>query len=297
MKKILVLGGVSHDTVVYLKNFFEPKPQTVFSSKMLEMVGSTGSGKSACLARLGFSTTFHFMKGTDAYGQAIEDYLASHGVICITDPDPKGSERHVNIMDKDGRRISIYIAYSTFEPELDAKRLEMEVQKCDYLVMNIINYTRKMIPAAKKAGKDIWCDIHDYDGKNEYFKDYVKAADYMFMSSDNMADKYEEFMNQMIEDGKKLVVCTHGKKGASAMGQDRKLIHQPIIDKYSFVDSNGAGDNFFSGFLFGYDRGYDLPGCMRFGAIAGGLCVSSKEIIHPEISEHLMLREYNGLFG
>ncbi len=295
MKKVLVLGGVSYDTIVYLKNFFEPKPQTVFSSKMAEMVGSTGAGKSACLAKIGFSTTFHFMKGTDAYGQKIEDYLKSHGVLCISDPDPKGSERHVNIMDAEGRRISIFISYSTFEPEFNAKRLEAEIETCDYLVMNIINYTRKMIPFAKASGKEIWCDIHDYNGKNEYFRDYVNEADYLFMSSDSM-ENYQDFMYKMIAEGKKLVVCTHGKKGACAMGQDKKMVEQPILSKYPFVDSNGAGDSFFSGFLFGYSRGYDLVGCMRFGAIAGGLCISSSEIVHPHISEQTMLKEYQELF-
>ena len=76
----------------------------------------------------------------------------------------------------------------------------------DYVVLNIMNYCRYLIPIAKKYNKEIWCDIHDYDGKNEYYNDFIEGADYIFMSSEYGID-YKELMRKFIGMGKKLVVC------------------------------------------------------------------------------------------
>ena len=215
-KKALVIGGVTYDTMIYMDKFPEPKPQTFFSNGFNQTVGGTGAGKSMALRRLGFQTTLHALIGNDAPGRKVRDYLRKEKVQFNYEVDPKGTEMHTNLMNSEGSRISIYMNYASFGPHVHLNRISGYIDKSDYILLNIINYARLAIPLIKKAGKEIWCDIHDYDGKNEYHREFIDSADYLFMSSDDLPD-YKDFMEKMIISGKKAVICTHGAKGASAM--------------------------------------------------------------------------------
>jgi len=290
MKKLLVVGGASYDWVIYMGEF--PKVGTHYSKGFHETAGSTGVGKAMNFGKLGFDTTFHAMIGDDLYGEKIKECFKGENIDFIYDIDPKGTERHTNIIDDNGNRISIYVAYATFEPEVDYTRLEEKVKASDYLVLNIINYTRELIAVANKYNKAIWCDIHDYDGENEYHQGFIEAANYLFMSSESLPN-YKEFMERMIGEGKKLVICTHGKDGATALTEDGEWIEVPIIDDYEMVDSNGAGDSFFAGFLYGFSKGYSIEKSLRIGTIVAGLCITSYELAYEQLNEVLIEEEYS----
>lgn len=292
MSKILILGGVSRDKIIYLNDFKDLKPGTVFSRKSIETIGSTGSGKALSLSKLGMNTTLHAMIGDDNQGRCIIDVMKTQGVTFLYDIDSAGTEEHVNIMDERGDRISIYTKYASFEPNVDWSKIKKLMLSSDYLVLNIINYVKQAIPLAKHYKKEIWCDIHDYDGKNEYHQEFIDAADHLFVSSDCLED-YKSFMIKMMEQGKKTIVCTHGKDGVTAINQNSDFIDLPILDQYDRVDTNGAGDNFFAGFIYAYDKGCELKTCMEYGTIVAGLCIHSNEIAHPDLSVEYIESEYS----
>jgi sugar/nucleoside kinase (ribokinase family) len=58
------------------------------------------------------------------------------------------------------------------------------------------------------------------------------------------------------------------------------------------LDSNGAGDAFTAGFLYGYTRQAGLKECLRLGTVTAGLCVTSPELAHPDLSPELVEGEY-----
>jgi sugar/nucleoside kinase (ribokinase family) len=88
MKNVLVLGGVSYNTIIYLEQFPLPRPQTVFSQGFHETVGPTGAGKALNLARLGFDVTLHGMIGEDEYGRKIHASFQNENITFLTDIDP-----------------------------------------------------------------------------------------------------------------------------------------------------------------------------------------------------------------
>lgn len=296
MTKALVLGGVSVNTIIYLDKFPKPEPQTAFSKGYHETIGSTGAGKALNLKKLGMDVVLHALIGDDYYGQTIRTYLENAGVPFIYDIDPLGTQRHVNLMDDSGGRISIFFAYGTYEPGIDLSRIEKLIPDSDYVVLNVINYCRTLIPLIKKYRKPIWCDIHDYDGKNGYHHDFIAAADYLFLSSDALPD-YRTFMEAQIERGKKLVVCTHGTSGATALTAHRQWIETPIIPTYKRKDANGAGDSFFAGYLYGVSKGFPTDKCLRVSTIVAGLCVTSNELAYPQLNERLVAQEYRKHYG
>jgi len=291
---VLVIGGVSWDYQIHLDHLPQPHPQTVFSKRSHETVGSTGAGKALALHRLGLRTTLHALWGDDACGQSICSYFDAEGLPYLHDIDPLGTERHVNLLDDEGRRISIYMHSASFEPTINLQTLLPLLESCDVLVLNIINYARHLIDQARRLGKPIWCDIHDYDGFQMYHQDFIRAADVVFLSSDAMPD-YREYMQQLADEGKRIVVCTHGKRGATAL-VDGVWLQQPAL-RVPAVDSNGAGDNFFAGYLYGYLRGYPPHKCMQMATITAATCVGSPELIALDLSADRIERRWRELFG
>jgi acarbose 7IV-phosphotransferase len=162
--------------------------------------------------------------------------------------------------------------------------------------LNISNYCRNLIPLIKKHHKEIWCDIHDYSRNNAYHQDFIEAADYIFMSSDQMPD-YKNFFEELIQRGKKLAVCTHGADGSSALTSDRQWIETPIINSYQRVDTNGAGDAFFSGFLYAYTAGLSIRESLQMGTVVSGLCITSRELAFPDLTPELAKAEFKKHYG
>jgi sugar/nucleoside kinase (ribokinase family) len=103
-------------------------------------------------------------------------------------------------------------------------------------------------------------------------------------------------MQAMIAAGKQWVVCTHGKNGSTALSADGVWTEMPALP-VDLVDSNGAGDSFFAGLVFGQVKGDDLTTCLRWGTVAAGLCVQSLELVHPDLSEATLRAEYERWYG
>ena len=215
----------------------------------------------------------------------------------IYDINPRGTERHTNLMDAEGRRISIIQVQGTVDASvLDYGKIEPFLDQSDYVALSITSPYSSLIPLIKRHAKEIWCDLHDYDGVNPYHEPFVQGCDYLFLSSDLMPD-YRAFMERMIRDGKKLVVCTHGKKGSTALIDDGRWVDMPAIEQPSPVDTNGAGDAFFAGFLYGYAQGYDVEVALRYATIAGGLCTLSQELAFPHLSVGRIEADYLKHYG
>jgi sugar/nucleoside kinase (ribokinase family) len=145
MRKVFVIAGATVDKIICLDKLPEPVPGTVFSKDSYDTIGSTGCGKAISLRKLGFDTTFHAMIGADSSGDLIRKKMEGLGIRFLYDIDPKGTEEHVNLMDDHGGRISIFTRYATFEPELRTDKFDEYITESDYIVLNIINYSRRLI--------------------------------------------------------------------------------------------------------------------------------------------------------
>lgn len=105
---VLVVGGCSYNSMIYLDEFPQ-ETETHRANYFQETVGSTGAGKTLNLGRLGMNVTFHAMIGQDRYGELIKETFTAEPVMFVYDVDSNGTERHVNLMNGDGERISIFV--------------------------------------------------------------------------------------------------------------------------------------------------------------------------------------------
>lgn len=291
MEKVFIIGGTTFDHIVYLEELPGIIPKTIHEAPFQEGIGSTGAGKALNLTKIGVGTIFYSVIGDDVYGKLILQNLEENKVDFFYDIDPKGTERHINIMDENGQRISIFITQSSSRIDFDLLKIENALQQSDVYVLNIIGYCRNLIPLVQKYNKPVWTDLHDYDGINDYHNDFINAAQYIHFSSDNVED-YLSTMQHFITLGKKLVICTHGKKGATLLSKGGILIEQPALLQNKMVDANGAGDSFFSGFLYGWLKKEPLQKCMIFGAICAGMCINSAYLASELLNENSLLLAY-----
>lgn len=282
-KPILILGGASLDTIIHLPALPTPEPQTIWPRESYRALGSTGAGKSLNLAALGQTVVFHTLLGEDPEGQQIQVALGHPGIRLLTEQTDAPTEQHVNLMSADGKRISLFIQPPPEPEQVDWNQAQQALAECAVAVVNILGYTRSALPWLKASGTPIWTDLHDYDGHNSYHEPFIDAARAIFLSSDNLPD-YRTIMEGLIARGKEFVVCTHGSEGATLLNKEGRWLEQPVMPVSGVVDTNGAGDAFFSGFLHRYLQGAKLADCLRAGAICGALCVTSRELASPELS-------------
>ncbi len=290
MARIFILGGTTFDHIVGLEKFPTALPQTIHQADFHEVTGSTGSGKAWCLQKLHVPCTLYSLLGDDAYGKHIINDMKKHGVNFMYDIDPAGTERHINIMNAAGDRISMFITQSSEHPVVNNTLIEKNIAASDLVVLNIIAYCKNFIPLLKDYHHPVWTDLHDYTDNNSYHQPFIDAAQYIFLSSDNLTN-YKHTMQQLIT-GKELVVCTHGKNGSTALTKTGDWINVPALPGFAITDTNGAGDNFFSGFLYAYLNSKAIKECMQYGSICGALCITSKQLVAEQLSEELLEELY-----
>jgi sugar/nucleoside kinase (ribokinase family) len=282
-KPIVIIGGASLDTIIQLDALPTPKPQTLWPRSSYRSVGSTGAGKALNLAALGRRVVLHSLLGQDTEADLVRDTLEQSGLELLVETTDAPTEQHVNLMDPHGRRISLFVQPPADPDAVDWTPVTSAISDCELVVINILGYAKPALALAKTASKPVWTDLHDYDGRSPHHQPFIDAANVVFLSSDNLPD-YRSFMKKMIDDGKELVVCTHGSEGATLLSRDGQYLEQAAFPVSGVLDTNGAGDAFFSGFVCGYLGGEDLRTCVQLGAVCGALCVTSRSLAAENLS-------------
>lgn len=276
--KAVILGGIAWNTMVYMDEFPQPHPGTVFTQGSHDTVGSSGAGKALNMSYLGADVTLWGLLGDDDPGRRVRDFIEPRGINLITAVDPLGTMRHINLMNNAGERISIYANSGSHEFRVDVDAVATQLQVADVASVTIMNYCRQFLPLLRDLGKPVSVDIHDYDGVNPYHEEFIEAADYLFMSS-VLLPEWRAFLEERVAAGSKVVVCTHGEAGASGLTADSGWVDVPSAPAAEVVDTNGAGDGFYAGFMTSWLRVQDLGEALRQGALTATAVVQSPDLV------------------
>lgn len=149
--KVFIAGGVSFDTIIHLERFPEPRQATVFARESYEAAGATSTGKALNLAALGHHVTLAAQLGPDHFSDLLRDRFREAGVALHELPDVR-TERHTNLMNPAGKRISIFAVQRTFAPEVRPQDFEAAVAEADAVILDIVNWSRQLIPLVKAHG-------------------------------------------------------------------------------------------------------------------------------------------------
>ncbi len=272
--RVLVSGPASWNTLVEVPALPEPRPHMLRATRHWQALGGTSAGKSLNLAGLGAAVVLRTVLGDDDAGNRVRSALDIDGVDLLVEPAAGATEQHVNLLAQ-GQRLSVYLelpdpAHPAAPVHEQATQAALEA--CDVAVLDLAEHTRPLLAAARALGREVWCDVHDFDGTTTFHRPWVEAADVLLMNDDALPDPVP-FLRSRVEAGTTLAVCTQGAAGATAVTASGTL-HVPAPLVRDVVDTNGAGDAFTAGLLVARFAGADLASSMEAGHAQAARCLA-----------------------
>ncbi|MEW9550286.1 PfkB family carbohydrate kinase [Nonomuraea sp. NPDC050783] len=289
-RDVLVLGGAGVDTTVYVPELPLPYRDTYQVPPVVDRIGNTGAGVALGCHALGLDVAFADLIGDDPQGalirHALRDLDCSFGVARA------GTRRSVLLVGPDGRRTSFYDPKDT--PGERLPRHTYTGVRPRHAHVSIVGFCRYVYDDL--GGVPISTDLHDWDGVNDHHKDFAYRSDLVFLSAAALRDPAAAMRGILSRGRAHTVVCTRGADGCLVLTRDHDEVRafpaEPLPGPVA--DSNGAGDAFVSGFLYGTLRGRPLEECVRLGAIAGAHACSVPGTHESPITEDLLLRRAAG---
>ena len=265
MVEVVVCGPASWNQIVQVPQLPRPEPHMMFASRHYETVGGTSAGKALHLTDLGRPTLLHTVLGTDPVAARIEQALTVAGVPLLPEVVDGPSERHLNLMDPEGGRISLYLDVPAAPGTPAGPELLAALGSARAAVLDLAGRPLEVMDAVRATGVPVWTDIHDYDGIADFHRPFIEAASYVFMNADGLGQPLD-FMHATVDGGASAVVCTLGAEGAVAVATDHTVHRVNATPVPEVVDTNGAGDAFMAGFLDATLDGADLDAALGAAA-------------------------------
>jgi acarbose 7IV-phosphotransferase len=267
---VLVLGGAGVDTIVYVRELPLPFADSYMVPAIETRAGHTGDNVALGLRALGLRAHHVDAIGDDREGDLIRALHAKHGIPFTAVPLAAGTRRAVNLVDPAGRRLSLYDMTRMCEGNrLPADTVRALARRSRHAHVSNTYPCAHALPALREAGVTISTDVHDWDGIDGYHARFAHEADLVFLSAAALQAPVEA-VSRIAERGRaQVVVATDGANGAYLWAGD-EVAHVPAAEPPApAVDSNGAGDAFVAGFLFGWLDGQTPQRSARLGAVAG----------------------------
>lgn len=275
--RVLVNGPAAWNSLVLLDELPEARPHMAFAQRHWQELGGTSAGKALALARLGVPVALRTVLGTDDDAAAIRAAL-EHPLLDVLGQVVTGpSEHHLNLMSARGERVSLYLDAAP-DPGPAPHEVHDVLRTAPVAVLDLAGHSLELLAAAQAAGTEIWCDVHDDDGVATFQEPFRAAAHVLVVSEDRLPDP-RAYLTARVAGGARWAVCTRGSRGAVALGAEEGWVEVDAVPVAEVVDTNGAGDAFVAGMLAARLDGLPLADCLRWGAVAGALCVQTHHLV------------------
>ncbi|MET9592874.1 adenosine kinase [Streptomyces sp. NPDC006516] len=268
---VLVLGGAGVDTIVHVPELPLPYADSYMIRPGIETrAGQSGDFVALGLHALGLRTHHLDMIGDDHEGDLVRALHRDRGIPLTSVPAPGGTKRAVNLVGPDGRRLSLYDADRARDSDrFEEATVHTLASSARHAHVVITQPCGAALPVLREAGVSLSTDLHDWDGVNPYHEAFALQADIVFLSTAALADPERTMRDIAGRGSARIVVATAGAEGAYVL-YGGELTRTPAVTPHvPVVDSNGAGDAFASGFLFGTLNGEHPRRAALYGAVAG----------------------------
>ena len=266
MKKILVSGLINTETTVKVKSFpieYFPIDYPFFGVNT--RVSGVAYNLVKALKSLGDDVSLVTMTGDDFSAEYIKTEVEKAGVDTKHISNMlKETPNSVVLYDNEGKR-QIYCDLKDIQ-DIKYDFEETLYNHSDVVIACNTNFNRELLKKAKAAGKMIATDVHVLgDIDDEYNQDFMKYANILFLSDENIKADYKKFILSIEEKfGNDIIVLGMGKKGALMYVKDKNKFYElPAVDVKEVVNTVGAGDALFSSFIHFYAKGLKPIECLK----------------------------------
>ena len=281
MSGVFVAGLINMETTLAVDAFpipYFPVRYPFFGIQTT--VSGVGYNIAKALTTLGDSVHFASIIGKDGNADLVRKALKDDKIpddlvlsetevtaqsVIIYDPQAK---RQIHTDLKDIQKISY--------PEDKAQPV---IEASDLAAICNVNFSRSLLRIAKNAGKWIATDVHALsDLEDEYNRDYIAAAQILFLSDESLPATPEEIARQVMgRFGNEIVVIGLGAKGALlAVRKDDAMERVPAVSTRAVINTIGAGDALFSAFLHSFLQTKDPYTAIRTASIFASYKIGTK---------------------
>lgn len=270
---VVVVGGSGVDTIVRVDALPVPLADSVMVGPIREWPGQTGGNVALGARALGLEVAFLDCIGDDWTGEQVRERLAGGGVEFHPVISAAGTRRAVNLVDATGRRMSFYDARDPEDLRMPRDFYLPRLRRARHVHLSITNFTRFLFDDIEELGVPVSTDLHDWDGLSDHQREFALRSDLVFFSAATTGERAPALMRKILSEGRATtVVATAGAEGSYLLTREggEDPVHVPAaVPPAPVVDSNGAGDAFVTGFLYGRLDGREPVECARLGAVAG----------------------------
>ncbi len=260
MAKILVAGLTNIETTLRVEAFPIPYAPVLYPFfGVNSAVSGVGFNIAKALTSLGNSINYLSLVGQDAGQLLVEQALKQSNLKSrfVLDNVLEQTPQSVVIYDSRGQR-QIHVDLKDIQERAYPQVLyEQALRDCSMAVLCNINFTRPFLDAAKRLGKTVVTDVHAIsDMEDRYNRDYMAAADVLFMSHEALPCSPEDWVRWLIHRyGTDIAVIGLGAEGALlSVRKDGYIGRMPAVYTRDVVNTIGAGDALLSGFVHHYAR-------------------------------------------
>ncbi|MGK5027516.1 carbohydrate kinase family protein [Janthinobacterium sp. RB2R34] len=297
---ILVVGGAGIDTIVRVPSLQLPLADAVHVPPILDYVAHTGNGVAQGCHALGLRCKFIDFIGDDAQGAAIVQRYKEVKLDFSYLIEPSGTRRSVNLVDRQGRRLSLYDGRHPETLRMPPNFYLPYLGPARHAHFSIMGWVAQLFDDALASGTTVSTDLHDWDGVNPHHRVFALRSDLVFLSTAALGERRDTVMRAIVEQGRaQAVIAMAGGDGAYLLerGKDEVRHFACAEPELPVVDTNGAGDSFVAAFLHAWLGGESLVIAMRRGAIAGAFACARHGTHERFVTREVLLRSDQGYTG
>jgi acarbose 7IV-phosphotransferase len=290
---VLVVGGAGVDHIVRVNRLPLPVVDSMIVPPILTFVGHSGSGVALGCHRLGRRTVFVDIIGDDPEGRLILERFAEVGLDFRVLRHTSGTRRSVNLVTPDGQRMSLYDPRHPFGMQPDASLWRQPMSQARHVHVSIMNWGRHALKDAAAAGLPTSVDLHDWDGENDYHRDFAYGADLIFVSAVAFVPEVGQVIEDILTKGRaSAVVVLEGSRGSrlAVRGGDIRHIEPVTLAGLPPIDCNGAGDSYVAAFLHTVLSGGSYYRAAMAGSVAGAYACATLGTHTNLIDEPTLIR-------
>ncbi len=254
---ILVAGHINIETTLKIDGFpIDYHPVRYPFNEIRTTVAGVGLNIAKALTTLGGEMRLVSMIGSDANAILVRQTLNDLNIddtYVRSEVDETGQS--IILYDTDSKR-AIYTDLKTIQDtSYPVEIAKQALDGCSLAVICNINYTRPMLKIAKEKGIPIATDVHTISDLNDHYnRDYMQAADILFMSDESLPMSPEDWAKAVQNEfGIEIIVIGLGNEGALLAVKSENYIGRiPALELRPIVNTVGAGDSLFSAFNYVY---------------------------------------------
>ncbi|MCM3883926.1 carbohydrate kinase family protein [Frankia sp. R82] len=179
------------------------------------------------------------------------------------------------LVDPDGRRQIITDLKDLPERHYPISVFEQLVDGATLASISTIGFARGLLPVAAAARVPIAVDLQATSGlQDSYLTDWIDHASIVFCSAENLTVDPAVFAREVLTHGRaRIVVVGLGAAGCLLALPDREPRVIATRAPFGVVDTTGAGDALFAGFLHAWLRTQDPDRALATAVLAAGWTV------------------------